>query len=420
MSGVEYTEQPELPEASYQRDADGFKIPEVPARERKRVPSKKTLVPPEEVPKPKHAPPKKLVVEPGQTPIWQALMNTQAPISYGQWIKVDKNAMRDLQDGIRYLKQRKVNTGTKEDQDPSPKALHAVEGMVDSLFEGDTDDEDFVGSDVSECGDTEVATLTSVNHKPEGYEPKAKFVRQIKILVTIFGQRILATVDSAACLCVISDVLAKKLNLEYDATYACDVELANAQLEKTLGMCPNLPLRVGDVLLPGDFHVVHRPDDYLILGLTWLGEHDVDTSHGQRVVKIPQYDIIVESEDHVATTLEIPRVYEVMVREQGGQENPADETEEVQSPEVQKLVAEFADCFVENNPLGVIHNAVHHIETKDETPITSRPYRMSWKEQQQLKLELDHLLEADLIRPSDGTWTSPVLFVAKKDGSLRF
>lgn len=36
-------------------------------------------------------------------------------------------------------------------------------------------------------------------------------------------------------------------------------------------MGPQLPLRVEGVPLPGDFHAVKRPDDYLLLGLTWLG-----------------------------------------------------------------------------------------------------------------------------------------------------
>jgi hypothetical protein len=40
----------------------------------------------------------------------------------------------------------------------------------------------------------------------------------------------------------------------------------------------------------------------------------------------------------------------------------------------------YADCFVEKNPLSVIQDAVHRIDTKDDLPVTSRPYRMSWQE----------------------------------------
>lgn len=75
---------------------------------------------------------------------------------------------------------------------------------------------------------------------------------------------LLGTVDSAACFCLISDALAKKLGTDWDPDYACDAELANGKLEKTSGMCSQLPLRVEGVALPGNFHVVKRPDDYLL------------------------------------------------------------------------------------------------------------------------------------------------------------
>jgi hypothetical protein len=66
-----------LPLATYTRDVDGFEISEVPTRKRKRDLTKKVLAQPEEVAKPKREPPGKLIVEPEQTPIWQAFMNTQ-------------------------------------------------------------------------------------------------------------------------------------------------------------------------------------------------------------------------------------------------------------------------------------------------------------------------------------------------------
>lgn len=54
-----------------------------------------------------------------------------------------------------------------------------------------------------------------------------------------------------------------------------------------------------------------------------------------------------------------------------------------------------------------------------DTPIRSKPYRLSWEEDKHLKEEIDKLLSFGLIRPSQGKWSSPVFFVKKKDGSLR-
>ena len=44
---------------------------------------------------------------------------------------------------------------------------------------------------------------------------------------------------------------------------------------------------------------------------------------------------------------------------------------------------------------------------------------MSPSELVELKKQLEELLEKGLIRPSGSPWGSPVLFVKKKDGSLR-
>ncbi|PKU62308.1 putative mitochondrial protein [Dendrobium catenatum] len=44
---------------------------------------------------------------------------------------------------------------------------------------------------------------------------------------------------------------------------------------------------------------------------------------------------------------------------------------------------------------------------------------MAVKELQELKSQLQELLEKGFIRPSTSPWGAPVLFVKKKDGSMR-
>ena len=53
------------------------------------------------------------------------------------------------------------------------------------------------------------------------------------------------------------------------------------------------------------------------------------------------------------------------------------------------------------------------------TPTSITPYRMDPVELKELKLQLQELLEKQFIRPSVSPWGSPVLFVKKKDGTLR-
>jgi len=53
------------------------------------------------------------------------------------------------------------------------------------------------------------------------------------------------------------------------------------------------------------------------------------------------------------------------------------------------------------------------------TPISKAPYRMAPTKLVELKKQLQELLHKGLIQPSVSPWGAPVLFVRKKDGSLR-
>ncbi|XP_075515845.1 uncharacterized protein LOC142550652 [Primulina tabacum] len=52
-------------------------------------------------------------------------------------------------------------------------------------------------------------------------------------------------------------------------------------------------------------------------------------------------------------------------------------------------------------------------------PISKAPYRMAPTEMKELKSQLQDLLDEGFFRPSSSPWGAPVLFVKKKDGSLR-
>lgn len=52
-------------------------------------------------------------------------------------------------------------------------------------------------------------------------------------------------------------------------------------------------------------------------------------------------------------------------------------------------------------------------------PISKDPYRMTTQELSDLKVQLEELLEKGFIRPSVSPWGALIIFVKKKDGSLR-
>ncbi|KAJ8651318.1 hypothetical protein O0I10_013191 [Lichtheimia ornata] len=87
--------------------------------------------------------------------------------------------------------------------------------------------------------------------------------------------------------------------------------------------------------------------------------------------------------------------------------------------EITDLLDHYQHCFVETSGLGRVHGYEHHIPLHDFTPVRSKPYRLTWEEEEHLRKELATMTDLGLIRPSKGTWTSPIFFVRKKSGELR-
>ena len=55
----------------------------------------------------------------------------------------------------------------------------------------------------------------------------------------------------------------------------------------------------------------------------------------------------------------------------------------------------------------------------ETAPISKAPYRMTPMELKELKIQLQELLDKGFIKLSVSHWGAPVLFVKKKDGSMR-
>ena len=85
------------------------------------------------------------------------------------------------------------------------------------------------------------------------------------------------------------------------------------------------------------------------------------------------------------------------------------------------VVSEFVDVFPDELPSLPPHREVEFgIDlVPGATPISKAPYRLSPAELKELKQQLQELTESGFIQPSTSPWGAPVLFVKKKDGSLR-
>ena len=86
------------------------------------------------------------------------------------------------------------------------------------------------------------------------------------------------------------------------------------------------------------------------------------------------------------------------------------------------VVCDFKDVFPDELPgMPPKRDVDFSIDLVPGTgPISKVPYRMAPKEMEELKVQLEELLGKGYIRPIVSLWGAPVLFVRKKDGTMRF
>ncbi|GBG78056.1 hypothetical protein CBR_g25993 [Chara braunii] len=88
-------------------------------------------------------------------------------------------------------------------------------------------------------------------------------------------------------------------------------------------------------------------------------------------------------------------------------------------PAIAELLEEFKDLA--EPPTGTVPRPIQHrieIEPDSRTP-KGAMYRMSPRELEELRKQLDELLEKGWIRPNSSPFGAPILFVPKKEGELR-
>ena len=89
--------------------------------------------------------------------------------------------------------------------------------------------------------------------------------------------------------------------------------------------------------------------------------------------------------------------------------------------QVQDHLIQSADIFaLDDTQLGVTSWVEHSIDTGEAKPIKQRPWRTPLAYREKVIALVTDMLARGVVVPSRSSWASPVVLVAKKDGSLRF
>ena len=81
------------------------------------------------------------------------------------------------------------------------------------------------------------------------------------------------------------------------------------------------------------------------------------------------------------------------------------------------LVRRYPDVFTDMP--GETDVIQHQIRLTDDTPIRCKPYPLPYAMREELRNEVDTMLEMGVVRPSTSPYASPIVMVKKKDGSNR-
>ena len=92
-----------------------------------------------------------------------------------------------------------------------------------------------------------------------------------------------------------------------------------------------------------------------------------------------------------------------------------------QDIDLPQVVCEYEDVFPDELPgLHPQRDVYFCIELNPSTsPISMTPHRMAPAELQELKVQIQELLDKGFIRSSTSPWGAPILFTKKKDKTLR-
>lgn len=188
----------------------------------------------------------------------------------------------------------------------------------------------------------------------------------------------------------------------------------------------SVPLVIAGVVFPSDLIESEMNDLDVILGMDWLGKYKghIDCEAQKVTVIGPNKVRVTYRKERKQNGLRILSALQLQSCIKKGYPLymcSLQEVREETEPKEVPIVSEFPDVFPTEIPgMPPARDLEFTIDLVPGTgPISKAPYRMAPAEMKELKAQLDELLEKGYIRPSSSPWGAPVLFVKKKDGSLR-
>ena len=246
-------------------------------------------------------------------------------------------------------------------------------------------------------------------------------------VIPLFSGTALILFDSGASHSFVSSSFVKAHNIKMDVgTHEWHVRIPTGETQISRAICRRCPLALNNLKMPADLVIMEMSDFDIILGMDWLSEHHafIDCREKKVIFEIPNQQTYYFQEIRTQTpvalsTLQVSHLKKevhggYLVSLQG-----IEKPNQIQ-PEDIPIVRDYPEVFPEELPgLPPTREVEFGIDIiPGSHPISKAPYRMAPAELEELRKQLEELIEKGFVRPSISPWGAPVLFVKKKDTSM--
>ncbi|KYQ96678.1 LTR-retrotransposon skipper [Tieghemostelium lacteum] len=234
-------------------------------------------------------------------------------------------------------------------------------------------------------------------------------------------------VDTGSSLNIIDTDFAEKKGFPVEKCKEIEASVGNNQTVKIKGLIRNVNIEVKGKVYQDSFYVMKTNQD-IILGKPWITKHKpiLDWNsykvigfeeQGKKVLMVNSVKELNMKEDRIFKIMldKVVSIQERIVQE------PIEEEKKLEKLR-KEFLERFKDIISEGLPKGVPpdRGVAHKIEIEEGVHVRNRPLPpLTNEELDELKKQLNELIDLGLIRPSKSPYGATVLFAKKKDGGLR-
>jgi hypothetical protein len=207
------------------------------------------------------------------------------------------------------------------------------------------------------------------------------------------------------------------------------VQLATCTKRKVVNFISDLEFSLDGQKIRTNLNILPLGSYDMIIGMDWLEQHKAVLDCYTKVLSYKDNLGTARTTQGIPKPVSVRQVLAMQLKKciRKGSQVYAIQVmnllEKEDKPKLEDFVVlrEFRDMFVDEIPeLPPRREIDFSIDLlPGSTPISKAPYRMSLPELTELKIQLQELLDKEYIRPSVSSWGALVLFVKKKDGTLR-